>query len=277
MFDNIIVGVGDPQAGRDALALAARLAAAHAQLTLAHVEVVPREPWPPSGAVTEATHASRALERLAELREAARVEARPVFVEARSTAAGLHELAARHAADLLIVGASRRDELEWGFAGETTRAVLDGAPCAIAVAPAGYAARPWPLERIGVAYNGSPQSERALNLARRLARERGAELSAFEAVPEPAYTHSIVYPQPEIDAGLEQARSRIAALGDVEPHAASGDDAAEALARYGTTVDLLVVGSHRHRPLDRLLSGGTAQRLAGIAPCSLLVLPHGSP
>ena len=104
-----------------------------------------------------------------------------------------------------------------------------------------------------------------------LARERGAELSAFQAVPEP-YVHSIVNPQPEIEAGLAEARKRIAELGDVEPHVVSSDDAAEALARYGASVDLLVLGSHRYRPIDHLLSGSTAQRLADDAPCPLLVL-----
>jgi nucleotide-binding universal stress UspA family protein len=35
---------------------------------------------------------------------------------------------------------------------------------------------------------------------------------------------------------------------------------------------MLVLGSHKYRPIDRLLSGSTAQRLAGTAPCPLLVL-----
>jgi nucleotide-binding universal stress UspA family protein len=114
-------------------------------------------------------------------------------------------------------------------------------------------------------------SEGALALARVLARERGAVLSAFHAVPEP-YVSSIVNPQPEIEAGLAETRKRIAGLGDVEAHAESSDDAAEALARYGASVDLLVLGSHEYRPIDRVGSGSTAQRLAEDTPCPLLVL-----
>ena len=186
-------------------------------------------------------------------------------------AAGLHELAVRREADLLVIGASRQDELLRPYGGDQTRAVLVKAPCAVAVTPIGYASRPSALDKIGAAYDGSPESEQALALARVLARERGAELSAFQAVPEP-YVHSIVNPQPEIEAGLAEARKRIAELGDVEPHVVSSDDAAEALARYGASVDLLVLGSHRYRPVDHLLSGSTAQRLADDAPCPLLVL-----
>lgn len=271
MFDNVIVGVDGPEGGRDALVLAAQLASPCAQVTLAHVEVVPRQPWPPSGAVTEAAHTLRALERLELLREEAHVDARLLCVEAGSIATGLHELVARHDGDVLVIGASRRDDYERTFVGDDMRAVLEHAPCPVAIAPRGHVSRAPALRKIGAAYDGSAESEQALAIARVLAREHCAELSAFQAVPEP-YVHSLVNPQPEIEAGLADARKRIAELGDVEPHVASSDDAAEALARYGASVDLLVVGSHRYRPVDHLLSGSTAQRLADDAPCPLLVL-----
>jgi nucleotide-binding universal stress UspA family protein len=272
MFDNVIVGVDGAQAGRDALGLAQQLASPRGRLTLAYVEVVAPRPGPAAGLVSAAAHARRALRRLTQLRDESRVDAHVLCVEAGSVAAGLHELVVRRDADLLVIGASRRDELLRPYGGDETRAVLENAPCAVAVTPIGYASRLSTLEKIGAAYDGSPESEQALAVARELARERSAELSAFEAVGEPAYVHSLVYPQPEIEAGLAEARKRIAELGDVEAHAASSDDAAEALARYGASVDLLVVGSHRYRPIDHLLSGSTAQRLADDAPCPLLVL-----
>jgi nucleotide-binding universal stress UspA family protein len=273
MFDNVIVGVDAPQAGGgDALGLATQLASPHTRLTLARIEVVPRQPWPPpADAVTEAAHA-RALRQLTQLRESFQVAAHLVCVEAPSVAAGLHELALRRDADLLVIGASRRDDYERTFLGDDTRAVLEKAPCPVAVAPIGHATRPPVLKRIGAAYDGSPESKQALAVARELARAHTAELSAFEALAEPAHVHSIVNPQPEIDEGLAEARARIAALGGVEPHAASGDDAPGELARYGASVDLLVIGSHDYRPIDHLLSGSTAQRLADNAPCPLLVL-----
>jgi nucleotide-binding universal stress UspA family protein len=107
-------------------------------------------------------------------------------------------------------------------------------------------------------------------------RARGwRPVSAFRAVPEPLRVRDAWDPQPEIDEGVAQARRRLAELGDLEPYAASADDAAEALARYGAAVDLLVVGSHEYRPIDHLLPGSTAQRLADDTPCPLLVLPSG--
>jgi nucleotide-binding universal stress UspA family protein len=277
MFENVIVGVDRPQAGRDALRLAQLLTSRGAQLTLAYVEVVAPRPGPSAAAVSEAAHARRALRRLAQLRDESQVDAHVLCVEAGSVPEGLHELALRRRADLLVVGASRRDDLVRPYIEDETRAVFENAPCPVGVAPAAYATRASRLDKVGAAYDGSPESEEAVAVARELARERGAALSAFEAVGEPAYVHSIVNPQPEIEESLAQARERIAGLGDVEPHAASSDDVPEALARYGASVDLLVVGSHRYRPIDHLLSGSTAQRLADTAPCPLLVLSRPRP
>jgi nucleotide-binding universal stress UspA family protein len=97
-------------------------------------------------------------------------------------------------------------------------------------------------------------------------------VSAFEAVPEPLYVRDPWDPQPEIDERVAEARRRIGELDHVEPYAASADDQAEALARYGASVDLLVMWSHAYRPIDHLLTGSTDQRLADDAPCPLLVL-----
>jgi nucleotide-binding universal stress UspA family protein len=275
MFDNVIVGVDGQEAGRDALALATRLTSPHGQITLAYVQVVTLKPAPDSGASSLAMDRLPAWQRLRSLQDESERAAHVRCVEAGSVVIGLHELAARHGGDLLVIGASRRDDYERIFLGDDTRAVLENAPCPVAVAPIGYATRPPRLKTIGIAYDGSPESEQALALARKLARDVGGELSAFEAVPEPVDVHDPWDPQAEIDAGVADARGRIAALGDVEPHAASSQDdehVPEALARYGASVDLLVIGSHEYRPIDHLASGSTAQRLADSAPCPILVL-----
>jgi nucleotide-binding universal stress UspA family protein len=272
MFDNVIIGVDDPEGGRDALALARQLASPDGDLTLAYVQVVMPRPDEDSGAASLAADRRPALQRLVSLRDTSHLDARVLAIQARSVAAGLHELASRRDADLLVIGASRRDPYERMLVRDDTRAVLENPPCPVAVAPLGYARRASGLDRIGAGYDGSPESERALGVARELARELGGRVSAFRAVPEPVRVRDAWDPQPEIDEGVAQARRRLAELGDLEPYAASADDAAEALARYGTSVDLLVVGSHEYRPIDHLLSGSTAQRLADDAPCPLIVL-----
>jgi nucleotide-binding universal stress UspA family protein len=82
-----------------------------------------------------------------------------------------------------------------------------------------------------------------------------------------------------VDATVEDfvnaAEAKIAGLGGVEPHAAYGHPAEE-LALYSASVGLLVVGSRGYGPLGRLVHGSTAQRLARLARCPLLVLPRAS-
>jgi nucleotide-binding universal stress UspA family protein len=268
MFDNVVVGVDDHYAGRDTLELAKRLVSFDGSMLLVFVEVG----MPPPLLDTERQAAGRrgALERLASLRDDAHVDAQLLAVQAGSVASGLREAVGQHG-DLLVIGASRRDELERVFVGDDTRRVLASSRSAVAVAPRGYAARRPALDTIGVAYNGSPASEAALAVAGELAREHNAELSAFEAVPESMYVHDPRSGRWELEGRLAKAYKRLDELGDVKPRVASGD-AAQALARYAASVDLLVLGSHEHRPLDRLRGGSTSQRLADSAPCPLLVL-----
>jgi nucleotide-binding universal stress UspA family protein len=236
MFDNVIVGIDESEAGRDAIALANELASREHewQLALAYVEVVMAKPTPGFVPVWEAADVRRAAERLASLADELDLGAEVLCIEARSVAAGLHNLAAGRDADLLVVGASRRDAYERVFVGDDAREVLDDPPCAVAVAPRGYATGPPAMKRIGVAFDRSAQSDRALATARQLTREHGGER--------------------------------------VEPDAAVAGDAAEALASFAASVDLLLVGSRERRLLDWLRPGSTAQRLAERATCPLLVV-----
>jgi nucleotide-binding universal stress UspA family protein len=185
-----------------------------------------------------------------------------------SVGRGLHELAERHGADLLVVGSTRRSLFGRVLVGDNTRDALNGAPCAVAVAPAGYAERPVALLEIGVGYDGGPESTHALAVARELAKALGAKVSAFEAVLLPFEGRGTGEAIGEL---VDAARQRIAALDDVEPHAAYGA-AAEELALYGASVDLLIVGSRGYGPIGRLMHGSTSQQLAHTARCPLLVL-----
>jgi nucleotide-binding universal stress UspA family protein len=282
MFDKVIVGVGDEDAGRDAVGLATLLGCGQQPPALAYVERVALVPAD-SAAASQSAECRRAMQRFASLAVEAGVGAELSCVQAPSVASGLHELAASRHADLLVIGASGGDELDRALVSDDTREVLSHAPCAVAVAPTGFATRPPIMRRIGVAYDDSPESEQALALARRIARERDVALSAFHAVPEPLYSerrptgarlvHDPWSVQAETDEAVEKARSQIAQLGDLEPVAASGDPAKE-LARYAESVDLLIIGSHRYRPLELwMFDRSTAQQLADSTPCPLLVLP----
>jgi nucleotide-binding universal stress UspA family protein len=270
MFDSVVVGVDDYEAGRDSIELAKQLRSADGDMVLVFVEVVMRPPAPNTDPKWQLDDRRQALERLVSVRDGAHAEAELLTVQAGSVARGLHEAVRRHG-DLLVIGASRRDGFERIFVGDDTRQVLEDAPCAVAVAPHGYANRLASLDTIGFGYDGSPASEQALTVASALARERGAELSAFEAVAEPLHASDPVSGRWALEARSEKAQKQLAELRGVKPHVGSGD-AAQALRRYAASVDLLVVGPHEHRPSDRFSGGSTSQRLADGLACPLLVL-----
>jgi nucleotide-binding universal stress UspA family protein len=265
MFSNVVVGVKEPAAGRDALCLARALTSANGNLTLANVQVVAPKPAPDSGAAGFAARRRDALERVAALRDELRLDAEVACVEAPTVRRGLHDLAGTRGADLLVIAVSRQDEIYRDLVGDDARELLEGTPCTVAVAPVGYRDRGGSLRRIGVAYDGSPASARALDVARELAAEEPTKLSAFQAVSGPGRIEDTV--EDEVAHALE----RIAELGGVEGYAAYGEPASE-LRRYGRSVDLLVLGSRRHGPIGRALGQGTAQRLVDEPPCPLLVV-----
>jgi nucleotide-binding universal stress UspA family protein len=271
MFNNVLAGINGEEGGRDAIALARRLVRSDGELTVAHVVgSEPRElralDGPPLSHTRE--HARDMLERAC---AEAGVEAQIRWHAASSVGRGLHELAEITEADLLVVGSSRRGLLGRVRLGDHTRASLNGAPCAVAVAPVGYSSEPSPVMReIGVGYDASPESEHALRVARTLATEFGSKLSAFDAVSIPAYAYLGIDPR-SINDIVTTTRARIAELGGVEPHAAYGDPVEE-LTLYSASLDLLVVGSRSYGPLRRLVLGSTAQHLARTARCPLLVL-----
>ena len=273
MFKNVIVGVDDHEGGRDAIALAEVLVAAGGEVTLVYVYSGDPHAWHGSVGVFDADARERALEVLEKARAGAEVEAHLRWRGSPSAGRGLHEVAELLGADLLVIGSSRRGLIGRVLIRDDTRAALNGAPCAVAIAPAGYRERPDVMREIGVGYDGSADSEHALEVARTLAVQHHTKLSAFHAVSIPAHlAHGLLTADgTTLDNLVQDARARVAALGDVEPHAAYGEPAEE-LALYSASLDLLVVGSRGYGPVGRLIHGSTSQHLARTTRCPLLVL-----
>src|SRR3954449_2909402 len=271
MFKHIVVGVDGREGGRDAVALARLLVAVRGKLTLAYVVAGDAHGYRGTSGAPEPSGGGCAEALLEAALEEAGVEAHLRWYRSSSVGRGLHELCEVIGADLLVVGSSRRGLLGRVLIGDDTSAALNGAPCAIAIAPSNYLPPPGTRE-IGVGYDGSPESEHALAVARTLAVAWAAKLSALEAVSVPSY--AFVGPGAADNTPqclVEDALERIAGLGGVEPHAAYGQPAEE-LALYSASLDLLIVGARGYGPVGRLIHGSTSQQLARTARCPLLVL-----
>jgi nucleotide-binding universal stress UspA family protein len=276
MFENVLVGVDGSVNGRDAIALASRLLGPAGKLTLANVragETLPLQAMQP-GVLAEERDAS--LQLLERERADADVEAELLSLFAASPGAGLHRQAEAQDADLLMVGSCSRGPFGRVMLGDDTRAALNGAPCAVAIAARGYASQPTPIAKVGVAYNGSPESERALAKAREVAEPTRARIEVLEVVSIPSYAFTgLMAPSigDSVELMLGEANARLSKLADVTGRAVYGL-AGEELASFSKDVDLLVVGSRSYGPVKRLVLGSTSDYLERHARSSLLVLPR---
>lgn len=268
MFKNVLVGVDGGPNGRDAIALASRLADPDGKLTLAHVHIGP-------GFEAEEPEASKKL--LERERAACDVSAGLISIMSESPGRGLHQQAEEQSADLLVVGSCSHSAFGRAMLGDDTRAALNGASCAVAIASLGYAEHPNPIANVGVGYDGSQESKAALAMARQLAASSSAVLHALEVVSIPTYAYGALMPPAvgdTIDVILKEATGRMRVLPDVEARAVYGLTGEE-LAAFSDQLDILIVGSRSYGPIRRLVLGSTSDYLQRHARSSLLVLPRG--
>jgi nucleotide-binding universal stress UspA family protein len=204
----------------------------------------------------------------------------PVGIAPSSSLIGV---AIREGAGTLVVGSPHRGKVGRALLGSVAHHVLHHSPCEVVVAPRGYAEREErQIRKIGVAFDGTPESRSALIRAEALARDTGASL------------HLIVAEDPVV-AGVEGGKEFTpltnapavmkAALASVAPSIEADGETldpgwrkanklvAEAISEAcERDVDVLVAGSRK--PLDRLLMGSVTGHLIDQAPCAVLVVPH---
>jgi nucleotide-binding universal stress UspA family protein len=275
MFDQVIAGVDGKPNGRDAARLASKLVAQGGRLTLVNVYVDDHVFRDGSGFVEIVRQDSLAL--LGTELAALGVDAEIATVGANSIGAGLHHIAEERDADLLVVGSCSRGLAGRLMLGDDMRASLEGAPCAVAIAPRGFAEHAAPFSTIGVAYDRSPESEAALSLARELASEHECKITARTVINIPTYAFNAtaaVNWGGVMEDMVKESQKRLDSLGDVQGHAVQGITTEE-LEKFAETVDLLVVGARGYGPVRRLLFGSTSEYLARTTRCPLLVLARG--
>lgn len=226
------------------------------------------------------------------------------LVASSSPARGLHDTAEAERADLIVVGSSHRGPVGRVLLGSVGERLLSGAPCAVALAPRGYAARaPRTLARITVAFDGSPEAQLALITAHHLAVRAGATVRAVMVLEPPPTTPGAFVPLPGLGPALplagaepflaiEQAealerRERAAraallaavkALGDgavVDHELIVEGDAPALILDAAQGADLLVLGSRSYGPVRRSLLGSVSIPVTREAPCPVLVTPRG--
>lgn len=285
MFNKIIVGVDGRQGGRDALALAARLASFF-DGELVAVHAYPYDFFTVRGTTPDfetIMHGNAEDLLMGEL-ERTHVVAHTAAMPDGSPGRALHLAAKRHHANLIVVGSAHRGIIGRVLAGDVTMGTLHGAECPVIVAPSGFAERDLPLQTIGVGFDGSPESRAAIELARDIAGAAGARLKVIRVLePPPPGGPALGYDadwvqraqdyREEIQAELDAV---LAELGEIATGEVVTGNPATELAYAGNDLDLLVTGSRNYGPVRRLMLGSTSTRLVHEAPCPVLVLTRGA-
>ena len=207
---------------------------------------------------------------------------------ARSDARGLHDAADDLEASILVVGSSHRSVAGRALLGSVGTRLLHGAPCAVAVAPGGYAtSEEHDLRVVAAAYDGSSEARTAVIEAAGLAAAAEATLRIV-AVADTASTGSAVaIAWATYDASLAEQKAflekeldaLVAELPDdlrAETHVATGNPAKTIRDETAKGVDLLVVGSRGYGALRRVMLGSVSAELIRTAPCPVLVTPQGT-
>lgn len=269
MFENVIVGVDGEQGGNDAIALAKQLVKSDGKLTLAHINMGYRVVAKGSSGDFDRAEHARSMALLQEALRESGLQVEVTAIGSPSIGRGLHQLAERHGADLLVVGSTAQGLAGRVWIGGETIEALTGAPCAVAVAPLGYSSGQRSLTRIGVGFDYSNESRHALEVGRQLASRFDATLSAWYAIEMPWFRSAGM--REDIRTVMDEAKVELAKLGGVEPHVVYGR-AGDELGFHSDAVDLLVIGSRDYGPVGRLVHGSTTRKLASSCRCPLLVL-----
>ena len=283
----IAAGVDGYREGRDAATLASMIAgAAGAELMLVAVHPDPLIVLPAEIGWTGMRKEAERL--LRETRDAVAPGARIVVETDWSVPRALERVVQRERRDLLVLGSSRQGAAGTVWIGSRTRQLLSHSQCALAVAPRGLSEKPQRLTRIGVGYDGAPESEAALALAGSLAVCAGATLRVRgvvdNSVPmigwKPALQDRVLAMweellEPQVAALLERARSASEATGaDLAEVDIRRGRPADALMELCEQVDLLVIGSRRWGGTARVLLGRTGEALMHGAGAAVLVVPR---
>jgi nucleotide-binding universal stress UspA family protein len=163
--------------------------------------------------------------------------------------------------------------------------MVHGAPCAVALAPAGYAeSAEHTLSSIGVGFADTEEGHAAVTLARAVAHLAGAQVRLIagaslspELLSYAAGSPALPAAEAEIYAETKAAAERVAielAGEDCELDVRRGDPC-RLLLEASERLDLLVLGSRAYGPIRHALLGGVSAAVMRGAHCPVLVLPRG--
>ena len=282
MLEKIVMGYSGDEAGHDAVKLCEQIVAALGS------EVTVVYPYSPLLSSVPAQAAEESVRKeLRALVPDSEVLAHATYHWSSSSwpIHALHSMASYENAQLIVLGAARE-----GIAGRLHVGLMErmvhGAPCAVLVAPAGYADRDsGRLRRVGVGFADSPEGKTALGLGDELAQVFDGELSVIAASGLSMFVRSYAAQAAMVSeleaetyaatkASLQSAVAELSGGVPVQTQTVEGNPA-DVLIEQSRELDLLVLGSRAYGPVRHALLGSVSAAVMREAHCPVLVMPRG--
>jgi nucleotide-binding universal stress UspA family protein len=291
----IVVGFAPDGRGRAVLHLAGMLARSPDD-DLVVCAVVPA-PWPPSPARVDAEYraylertAQEALDK-ARARLPGEIPATFLVHHARSTPAGLLEVAERHDASVIVTGSSATGSAGYVALGSVTSRLMHSSPRPVALAPRGFRCRPDArVTRVTAAFGGAEGADDLVIAAAGVAAQVGASLriASFAVRARPPYTSGVGTDADEamiaewtreIEASGRAALERVTDLPvvprELEIVVGRGESWEEAVEELEWEQgDVLVVGSSAVGPIARVFLGSRGSKIVQHSPVPAVVVPR---
>ncbi|HEX9800716.1 MAG TPA: universal stress protein [Thermoanaerobaculia bacterium] len=212
---------------------------------------------------------------------------RQVVRRAPAVERGILDFAESDDVDLIVLGTHGRRGPAHLLIGSTAAELLRRSERAVLVVPSRSQRKAGRLRRILAPTDFSASARHAIAHARELAASTGATLELFHVLPSlevplpmnpGSFGGGIVAElEPAARAALAELAAAAGAEVKVETEVWQGPAAATILNRAAETeADLIVLATHGHSGLDRLLLGSVTEKVARLSSCPVLVLPaHG--
>lgn len=291
MFEKIMVPVDFSEHSKLAFGHARMLASAFtSELELVHVveQVVYSHPsfWSAEPGLADELHQQSIRSAEAVVEELARAHEGELGpgVKSRVVSGSLPGALADHAAeagvDLIVLSTHGRTGFARWLMGSVSERLLRVAPCSVLVvrgAPPSAS-----LRRVLVALDLSEHSRRALEVAARIAERLGASLEALHVWAVPFYADEGTGRAGLLDRMRETARAELDAFIDgaalpaglsIERSVVSGSPSAAISEHVASRQpELLVLGTHGHGGVKRMVLGSVAEASARYASCATLIV-----
>ncbi len=183
-------------------------------------------------------------------------------------------------ADLIVMGTYGRRGLKRMIMGSVTSDVIINSPCDVLVVKKPCSECTGEYKSILVPFDGSVSSQNALNRASHLSRISEAEIIIMYVIPR--YEEMLGFYKSEsikkllwdeakkiLDMGKRIASGNTASVITEIQEGQAAEQVVETARRLKN--DLIIMGSHGYRGVDKAIIGSTAERVIINAPCPILI------